>query len=82
MECYDEDYHQHFGGAVDADGSLHIGGGERTVVGADVGFVEELAEIIVRTTKTTIENTSKGCFWIAAIGRSVAASVDTDESEE
>ena len=56
MERYDEDYHQHFGGAVDADGCLHIGGGERTVVGTDVGFVEELAEIIVRATKATIEN--------------------------
>ena len=63
----DQQYHQYFSRSIYADGFFHIIRRQRSVVLADIGFVEKLAEIIVRATKTTIENACKGGFWIAAI---------------
>jgi hypothetical protein len=61
---------------------LHVGGSEGPIVRADVGFVEELAEVVVGATKATIEDGGEGRLGIAAVGRSVASSVLTDESEK
>ena len=60
---------------------MHVGGSEGTIVGADVGFVEELAEIVVGTTKAAIEDGGEGGLGISAVGRSVVAGVFADELE-
>ena len=50
------------------DGSFHVVGGQRAVVVADIGFVEQLAEIIVWTAETAIEDASQSCLRVAAVG--------------
>ena len=77
-----DDDHQHFGLAVHPQGLFHVGGGEGPGVSADVWFVEELTEIIVGTTETTVEDTRQGCLGIATVGTGMTASVLTNESEE
>ena len=74
--------HKNLGRSIDTNGFSHVFGGEGTAVGAYVGLIEEFAEIVVWTTKTAIEDGGEGGFWVAAVGRGVASSVGTDESEK
>ena len=74
--------HKNFGRSIDANGFFHIFGGEGTAVGAYVGLIEEFAEIVVWTTKAAVEDGGEGGFRVAAVGRGVASSVGTDESEK
>ena len=76
---------QHHNGlcsAVDADCAAHIGRGQRPAVGADVGLVKELAEIIVRPAESAVEDAGKGGFRIAAVGRCVVLSVLPDKAQK
>ena len=74
--------HKNLGRSINANGFFHIFGGEETAVGAYVGLIEEFAEIVVGTTKAAVEDGGEGGFWVAAVGRGVASSVGTDESEK
>ena len=60
---------------------MHVGSSEGTIVCADVGFVEELAEIVVGATKATIEDGGEGGLGIAAVGRGVVTGVFADKTE-
>ena len=48
---------------------------------ADVGFVEDFAEILMGAAEATIEYAGKSCLGVAAVGRSVASGVLTYEIE-
>ena len=74
--------HENLGRSIDTNGFFHIFGGEETAVGAYVGLIEEFAEIVVWTTKAAVEDGCEGGFRVAAVGRGVASSVGTDESEK
>ena len=73
---------KHLGHTIHADSRLHIGSRQLAVVLADIGFVEDLTEIIVRTAEPAVEDARKGCLGISAVGRSMAPAVAPDESEE
>ena len=51
-----DENHEDFGHAVDTHGCFHVGCGEGTGIGAYIGFVEQLTEIIVGTAETTVED--------------------------
>lgn len=74
-------YHHHrcFGAAVDGEGGVHVGGGEGAGVVAYVGFVEALAEIVVRASETAAEDSGKGGFGPAGVGAGVLGSVAEHE---
>lgn len=68
-----------FGYAVDADGGVHVGGGEGAVGSADVGFVDGLAEVVVRASETAVEDTGEGCFGVTAVGACVLPPETSDK---
>ena len=61
---------------------MHVVSGEQSVVFADVGFIEELTEVGMRTTKAAIEDAGKGSFWVATVGGCMTSSIFMDESEK
>ena len=73
--------HQDFSHSIHSDGCFHIRRGEFSVVLADIGFIEDFAKILMRTTESTIENTCQSCLWVAAVGRGVIFSVSKNETE-
>ena len=79
-QCQGE--HQEFGEAVDAGGGVHVGGGQFAVIFADVGFVEEFAEVVVGTAEAAVEDTGQGGFGVAAVGAGVATAVFPHEFQE
>lgn len=70
-----------FGDAVDADGCAHVGGGEWAVGGADVGFVDGLAEVVVRASETAVKDTGEGRFGVTAVGACVLPPETSDKGE-
>ena len=48
---------------------------------ADVGLVDELAEVVVRATEAAVEDGGEGGFGVAAVGTGVAAAVAQKEAE-
>ena len=66
--------------AVDEDGTLHVGGGELTVVVADIWFVDEFTEIDVGTSEAHVEDAGEGCLGVSAVGTCVSVSVFCYES--
>ena len=74
--------HYDFNNAVDAHGCVHVGGGELAVVVADIGLVEEFAEVVVGTSEAAAQDAGKGSFGVTAVGRGMAAAITTDESEK
>lgn len=67
----DDGYGEAFDKKAKANAMLHICGGERTRIGADIRLVEILPEIVVRTTETAIENAGKGSLRPTRVGRSM-----------
>lgn len=78
---YDEENHEDLGGAIHADGDAHVGCGEFSWIITNIGFGEQLAEIVMRASEATIQNASEGSFGVAAVGRCMVAAVTTDEIE-
>ena len=78
---HDEEKHEDLGDAIHTDGEAHVGCGEFSRIIANVGFREELAEVVMRASETTIQDASEGSFGVATVGRSVVAAVMTDEIE-
>ena len=74
-----ESKHHHLGEAIDAGGSAHVGSGERTVVGADKGFVNQLPEVIVRTAEAAVEDARQSRLRITAVGAREKATVFPDK---
>ena len=72
---YNQQEHEDLGKAVDADGGVHILSGQFPVVLADIGFVEEFAEVVVGTTETAVECAGEGSLRVAAIGAGMARAV-------
>ena len=72
---YYQQEHEDLGKTVDADGSVHVLGVQFPVVLADVGFIEEFAEVVVGTTKAAVECPGEGCLRVAAVGAGMARAV-------
>ena len=79
---HDQKNHDDLCRSVYPDGFFHVGRRQRTVVGADIGLVEQLSEVIVGTAETTVKNPSHGCFGVAAIGTGMVATIAPDELYE
>lgn len=69
------------GAEADAEAEAHVGGGDGTVVGADVGFVEIFAEVVVGTAEAAVQDGGEGGLGPSAVGRGVLGSVVEDEAE-
>ena len=61
---------------------MHVVSGEQSVVFSNVGFVKELTEVGMRTTKAAVEDAGEGSFWVATVGGCMTSSIFMDESEK
>ena len=76
-----EDDGEKFRCAVDTHRFLHVGSSQFASVITDIGFIEQFPEIVVRTSKATIEDAGQGSLRIAAVGRGMTAAVLANEIE-
>ena len=67
---------------ADAEAGVEVGCGERTGIVADIRFYDSLAEIVMGATKPAVEDARQRCLGIAAVGRSMTASVFSDEGKK
>lgn len=58
MESHNEDDTKAFREKTDEDAEVHIVGGERARIAADVGFVEGFVEVVVGATEAAVK---EGC---------------------
>ena len=76
-----EQDHQDFGAAVDADGTLHVGGRQLPVVFSDVRFPDFFPELVVRTAEAAVEDGGQGGLRVARVGTQVLAAVFMDPGD-
>ena len=66
---------------VDADSHTHIFRLQRPFIRTDIRFPYLLAEIVVRTPETAIQNTGKGGFRITGIGTGMLAAISAHKKQ-
>ena len=84
-EEFTENYGCHgekFGKEANAEASAKVSGGQRSIVGADIRFINEFAEIDMRATKPTIQDAGERRLGVAAVGRGMTTPKLSDKSQE
>ena len=84
-EEFTENYGCHgekLGKEANAEASAKVGSGQRSIVGADIRFINEFAEIDMRATKPTIQDAGERRLGVAAVGRGMTTPKLSDKSQE
>jgi hypothetical protein len=78
----DEENHEELGCSVHADGLSHIGGAERSGILANERLGEQLTEVVVGTTETTVEDACQCSLGPATVGTGMTTGIAMHKTEQ